>query len=87
MRNVLLVIACVMAFFGLLTYFTVGGKKYRVEVCMEFQGRSNCRTASASSKQQALRTATENACATISSGVTDTIGCDNTPPATVKWLN
>jgi hypothetical protein len=33
----------------------------------------------------ALRTATENACALISSGVTDSNQCHNTPPDSVRW--
>jgi hypothetical protein len=57
-----------------------------VEVCMEFNGRTNCRTASGSTQEFALRTATSNACAEIASGVTDSIGCERTPPKKVTWL-
>lgn len=70
----------------LYSTMAVGG--YRVEVCMDYQGRSACRTASASTEDQALRTATENACALIASGVTDTIQCgSHTKPQSVRWLN
>lgn len=57
----------------------------RCQVCITFQGRQACRTASASTRELALRTATENACAVISSGVTDSGQCRNTPPDSVHW--
>jgi hypothetical protein len=72
---------------GAIVFTTMAEGGYRVEVCMEFQGRGTCRTASASTEEQALRTATENACALIASGVTESIQCtSHTPPASVKWL-
>ena len=74
-----------IAFIGVLIYLTLGQKHYRVEVCVAYMGRTDCRTASAATKQQAQRTATENACAVIASGMTDSIACANTPPTSVKW--
>ena len=53
---------------------------------MTFGGQSTCKTVNAKSEAGALRSATENACADISSGVDDTIRCQNTPPASVRWL-
>ena len=60
--------------------------KYRVEICMDYQGHSNCGTASGSTEQFALQAATTNACATISSGVTETMQCERTAPSSVKWM-
>jgi len=81
----LLILAAVIAFFGLLAYMTMGQRQYRVEVCMEFQGHQQCRTASGATKQGAQRTAAENACALISSGMTDTMDCQHRPPVKVEW--
>jgi hypothetical protein len=67
-------------------YSTANLAAHRVEVCMEFKGLTSCRTASGSTEQFALRTATTNACATISSGVTDSIACDQATPKKVTWL-
>ncbi|MGH9721202.1 MAG: hypothetical protein ACRD8O_13385 [Bryobacteraceae bacterium] len=86
-KTVLLGIAFVVLVLGVIVFTTMGTNKYRCEVCMDYQGRRSCRVAGASTEQQALRTAVENACALIASGVTDTIGCGNTPPASVKWLS
>jgi hypothetical protein len=77
----------IIAFFGLLVYLTLGPKQNRVEVCVEFQGRTNCRIASGPTRESALRTATDNACATIASGMTETMACGHKPPTSVKYLN
>ena len=86
-KSVVLVILFIAVFVALLVYSTMGNRRFRCQVCMTFQGRSSCRIAAASSKEQALRTATENACALISSGVTDSIACGNTRPDSVQWLS
>ena len=91
MKNtVLLAIGFVILVIGAVVYSTMssGRQKFRVEVCMQYQGRNACRTASAATEQGALRTAHENACALIASGVTDSIQCDQyTQPVSVKWLS
>ena len=74
-------------FVALLVSSTIGQSKYRVEACMEFQGRSECRTAAGPTEQQALRTAIENACALIASGMTDSMACDRTTPKSVRWIS
>ena len=86
-KTVLLAIGFALVVLVVLVYTTLGNRRYRCEVCMAFQGRSACRTAGASTEGQALRTASENACALIASGVTDSIACDTTPPTSVKWLS
>jgi hypothetical protein len=76
----------VVAFLALLAYSTLHGPRFRVEVCMTFSGQTTCKTVNAKSQDAAVRSATENACADISSGVDDTIRCQNTEPKSVKWL-
>jgi hypothetical protein len=60
--------------------------QYRVEVCMDFEGRSSCRTAAGSTEEFALRSATDNACALIATGVTDTMACTRSQPRSVRWI-
>ena len=88
-KSVLLAIAFFALVIGAVVYttMTASASKYRCEVCVEFQGRTQCRTASAATEMQARRTAQENACALISSGVTDSMQCGNTQPVSVKWLS
>ena len=84
-KSVLLGILFLVAFLGIVVYSTMGAGRIRCEVCITYQGRNACRTASARTRDLALRTATENACALISSGVTDSNQCHNTPPDSVRW--
>ena len=72
-----------------ILYTTLAGSnsKYRVEVCIAFQGRSECRTARAATHNEALRTATDNACSLMASGQSEFERCRNTPPTSEKWLS
>jgi hypothetical protein len=70
-----------------LIYTSFGNRKFRCEVCVAFKGRTSCRIASAAEKESALRAATDNACAQIASGVTDTMVCTATQPQSVRWLS
>jgi hypothetical protein len=71
---------------GVLIYSSLNLSSKRVEVCVQFHGATACRTASGATEEFALRTATTNACAQISSGVTDSIACENSQPVKVTWL-
>ena len=76
----------VIAIAVLIVYSTVHGPRYRVEVCMAYQGRSACKKVAAKSEEAALRSGMENACADIASGVTDSMNCTQTQPQRVTWL-
>jgi len=60
-----------------------GSMAVSCEVCVTFAGRSACRTAAGATREEAVRTATDNACAFLASGMTDSIRCTNTPPTSV----
>lgn len=75
-----------VAFLGLLFYNSMSYGQYRVEVCMEFNGQTNCRTALGGTEEVALRAAVDLACATISSGMTDSMACSGKPPKSIRWL-
>ena len=86
-KLVILIAAAFVAFIALITYQMTSLRQNRVEVCMGFQGRQNCSTASGASKDEALRTATDAACTLIAGGVTDTQACTRTEPLSVRWLD
>jgi hypothetical protein len=85
-KAALIGIVFIIVVIAAIYYSTANLAAHRVEVCMEFKGLTSCRTASGSTEQFALRTATTNACATISSGVTDSIACDQSTPKKITWL-
>lgn len=76
-----------VALIGVMTLFMLDLRQNRVEVCMTFQGRTNCSTASGPTREEALRTATHAACTLIASGVTDSQACERGEPVSVKWLD
>jgi hypothetical protein len=81
------VIALGALLLGYMFYSSTSNVRYRVEVCVAFQGRTSCRTARADNQEHALRSAQSNACALIASGVTDTMQCEHAGPTSVKWLD
>ena len=85
-KPVLVGVIFVLAVLAVIVYSTMHLAKYRVEVCMTFNGQTQCRTASADTEEHALRSATSNACALIASGVTDSIACEHGNPQSVRWL-
>jgi hypothetical protein len=84
---VILAVGFAAAVLAALIFATIGVSKFRCEVCITFNGRTACRTAGASTEAQAVRTATENACAQIASGVTDSMACESTPPQSLTWVS
>ena len=79
-----LIVLGLLLVFGYIVYSTLRPAKFSCEVCMEFQGRVACRTASGNTREEVTRTAMDNACAQISSGMTDSIACSQTPPKSVS---
>ncbi len=86
-KPVLLGIVFAAIVLAVLIYTSFGNRKFRCQVCMAYQGRTSCRIASAAEKESALRSATDNACAQIASGVTATMVCTSGQPVSVRWMN
>lgn len=86
-KTVIIGIAFVGAVIAFLVYSSMNIAHYRVEVCVDFHGRSDCRVASADTRDHAMRSAQSNACALLVSGVTDTMQCEHAEPTSVKWLD
>lgn len=84
-KTVWLAIVFVALVVGYVMLSSFRGERVRVEVCMAFKGGRDCRTASAATRQEALRTAVTNACAQLSGGVIESNQCENAPPESVTW--
>ena len=81
-RKQLAVIATVL---GALTIAVLalairGARRESCEVCITFRGATACREASGRTPDEATRTATDNACAFLASGMTDSVSCQHTQP-------
>jgi len=86
MKKTLFLILGAGLFLVLLFWLAMGDNRKRVEVCVTFNGRTECRTASGSTEAEAQRTAIQNACALLASGMTDSIACDRSAPTRVRIL-
>ncbi len=73
----LVVLAPVVA---VVVYSSFEVSEYECRVCMSFDGRDVCRTVSAKTQDEALRGATDNACALLTSGMTNTLQCTRRAP-------
>ena len=85
-KPVLAGILVAAAILAIIIYSSLDLVRNRVEVCMEWNGRTNCKIASGSTSEFATRTALTNACAEMVSGVTDTLACERKNPVSVKVL-
>ena len=85
-KPVLVGLIIFFALIGVMVYSTLNLAEHRVQACMTFKGQTNCRIASGSSIPFATRTAIQNACAGIASGVTDSIACEQSSPAKLETL-
>ncbi len=79
--------AAFLLFLLLMVVSTLSLGQVKVEVCMEFNGRTECRVAAAPNEAEAVSTATSNACGLLASGRDQNIACSNAPPKSVRRLN
>ena len=85
-KSTLLAILFGLAVLGMLIYSTMGLQQYTCKVCKTYQGKTNCSTARAPNREEATRTASDVACAIISSGMTESIQCSNTVPDSTECV-
>ena len=65
---------------GVILYLSMGLSRYTCDVCITFNGRTQCRSASGADRQTALITARDNACAFLVASKTDGFLCGQTEP-------
>ena len=64
-------------FLGYIIYSLTAVAQVSCEVCVTYKGRTECRAGAGANEEEALRTATDVACAVMSSGMTEGIACSN----------
>ena len=79
----LLLVLGVLAAVIYIVSSSMGTSKLSCEVCVELEGREACRTARGSTREEAIQTAHDNACAQITNGRTESILCGGIEPKTV----
>jgi hypothetical protein len=81
MGTLLAVVLVAGLFFVLMTS---GQTAHECRVCVTFQGRSNCATATASTEPHAQDGAQTTACGILAAGMDQTIMCGRIPPDSVQ---
>jgi hypothetical protein len=82
--KILMTLAALAGLLGVFTYLTMAPTEVSCEVCIEFRGSTECRAASAKTREEAEMAAASTACSLISGGVGDSIACNNTEPKRVS---
>jgi hypothetical protein len=79
-RGTVITIVLAVGFAALLLYSTLAAQQVECSTCVTFNGRTNCATASAQTEEEALRSAVNTACGTLTQGMDESIRCANLPP-------
>ncbi len=83
-RSTLLLSGGLLLFMAFVIYRSLHVAGYQCTVCIDFRGQSACRKVEGPTEQDARAGATNNACALLASGVTDSIACERTPPTKIE---
>ena len=79
-RNTIITVVVIAAFAGLLLYSTLSAQRIQCDVCVTFNGRSNCASATAATETDAARSAQSTACGILSQGMAESINCGDAQP-------
>lgn len=79
-KSTLITLFLAVGFAGLLLYSTLSAQQVECDACVTFKGQTNCASASGVTEEEALKTAVNTACGTISAGMAESIQCAAMPP-------
>lgn len=82
---VIATVAFVAGALALIVWSSIGLSQVTGRICITFNGRTECRTASGTTREEAIVTATQMACSGLASGMTERINCGRTPPSSTDW--
>lgn len=78
--NAAVTLAFLVPVVAAVVYLSFQVSDFECEVCMPFDGRTACSTATGKTDGEAVRTAIDTACGQLTSGVTETLRCSRTRP-------
>ena len=79
-RSGWLLAAALILFMAFIVYRSFHVAGYRCSVCINFRGQAACRTVDGPTEHEAHSGATNNVCAFLAAGVTDSMACERTEP-------
>jgi hypothetical protein len=78
MKSKILFVILGLAILAGMTFFLLKQSTAKCQLCLEFNNQNQCSEARGPTEKDALEEAQRNACAIVSSGVTDTLACHRT---------
>ena len=82
---VIAAVAFVVAVLVAIMYWTMGNAQVHCEVCLTFNGRTQCGTSASTSKESAERSATDIACQGLTANMNELTQCQNSPTKKVTF--
>lgn len=79
-----LVVAGIALVIGYLVWGSTHLVKAECEVCVEYNGRQQCRRGSGTTDGEARQAAQKAACAVMAAGMNESIACGNVQPKVVR---
>ena len=80
-KGAIIAVVFVVAVAGLIWASLRGVDEVTCEVCITYNEETVCRTGKGRSKEDAIDVAARSACAMLSSGMTESMRCERTPPS------
>jgi hypothetical protein len=79
-RGTIITLAAIVLFGALLLFNTLSAQKVECSVCVEYNGKRNCATASHENESAARQAAQTTACGILTNGMNDAIACGRVVP-------
>jgi hypothetical protein len=81
--RVIAAIVSVVALIAILVYGSMGTVQAECELCVQYNGRTECRRGSGADEAEARQAAQKAACAVMASGMAESVNCQRVPPTNV----
>jgi len=85
--RVLAAVVSVVALVAILVYGSMGTVQAECELCVEYNGLTECRRGSGADQEEAQQAAQKAACAVMSAGMAESVNCQRVPPTNVRCEN
>jgi len=72
--------AVLVPLIGFVIYSSLDIADFECTVCIPFDGHEACRTVTGKTREEGIRTGVTNACAQLTSGMTNSMRCERTQP-------
>ena len=83
-RGTIITLVTIALFGALLLFNTLSAQKVECTVCVEFNGKRNCASASHENENDARQSAQTTACGVLANGMNESIACGRVVPVSAQ---